>query len=334
MSFKDACTILENEFANHAEDISNIDLLGGEPLSNYEIIPQICNWVWKRIPDMPFFIRTNGTLLSTEMKKWFSIHAKQVGLGLSFDGTPETNLFNRGTKEVDIDFFKTHWPDIPIKVTVFPKSVSALYDSILYLHSKGVSLTGNLAQGVEWDENSCASLNVQLEKLVTFYLSHKDIRPIAPLFSLDFEYAFLNQATAPDNEKPCWLKTMVHTYDCDKDMLPCQMFSVIVQGKEKRSTILEDAQRIDKELIDKECKICPIRWSCTNCMALNYQIEGKFDKNINRRYSCTAHKITAYWSALLLASLASNNQVNLSEEEKLCAVKNAITYIKLFNHEK
>ena len=47
MSLNDAIEILDREFSDDSE-ITNIDLLGGEPLMNYEIIPPICEWIWER----------------------------------------------------------------------------------------------------------------------------------------------------------------------------------------------------------------------------------------------------------------------------------------------
>lgn len=330
MNLDAAIKILEHEFSDHADEITNVDLLGGEPLSNYNIIPELCNWIWERNSKMQVFIRTNGTLLSSEMKNWFSGHCEQVGLGLSIDGTPKVNYFNRGVTEIDIDFFKKYWPDIPVKITVFPQSVEVLYDSVIYLYGKGVNIIGGLAQGVIWDEDSCAILNQQMDKLVDFYLSNPQYSPISPLFALNFEHSF----EFPDStyhEKPCWEKDIVHTYDCEDEMLPCHMFSTIVQGKEKRESILKEAATIKEEIIDNECKSCPIRWSCVNCMALNYQHFGKFSINANKHYSCSAHKITAYWSATLLTSRALNNQVDLSHSENVEAIQKAIDYLKIFN---
>lgn len=334
MSVDDALEILEAEFSDNAEEITNVDLLGGEPLSNYPVIPQICDWIWTRFPKMQVFIRTNGTLLSEEMKVWFSNHSKQVGLGLSIDGTPETNYFNRGVKEVDLDFFKKYWPDVPVKITVFPQSVDSLFKSLVYLYEKGVQVIGGLAQGVKWDERACSTLNVQMEKLVDYYLANTDIPPLTPLFTLDFEHAFESSVLAQCPEKPCWERQIVHTYDCDKDMLPCHMFSTIVQGREKRASILKEAAILNEELIDSECRNCPIRWSCTNCMAMNYQHFGTFEKNVNRLYSCSAHKITAYWSASFLTSSAMKKQIDLSDGERRDAIRKAIDYIKVFDYGK
>lgn len=336
MSLDDAIVILEKEFSDDAENITNVDLLGGEPLSNFSVIPPICNWIWERYPQMQVFIRTNGTLLSEEMKEWFSIHKKQVGLGLSIDGTPEINYFNRGVKDIDIDinFFKRHWPDVPVKITVFPQSVASLFESVVYLYKKGFLITGGLAQGVKWDEKSCLMLKTQMEKLVDYYLVNPNTPPLEPLFNLNFEHAFESNDSERTIEEPCWKRQIVHTYDCDKDLLPCHMFSVIVQGSKKRGSILKESECLNEELIDAECKKCPIRWSCTNCMALNYQHFGMFGRNINKDYSCSAHHITAYWSASLLASLAMRDKIDLFERDKLDAVNKAVQYIKWFSYGK
>lgn len=332
MSIDTAIDILDREFSNQGDEITNIDLLGGEPLTNFVIIPPICEWIWERKPKMQIFIRTNGTLLTNKMKKWFSSHSDLIGLGLSIDGTPEVNYFNRGVMDVDIDFFKQYWPEIPVKLTVFPQSVDSLFDSLTFLYSRGVNVIGGLAQGVVWDEKACELLNQQMEKITNYYIENQCIPPIEPLFSLAFEHSYV----FPDSlhsEKPCWERNIVHTYDCENDLLPCHMFSVIVQGSERRKRILNDLAGIKEEFIDNECMQCPIRWSCTNCMAMNYQHFGDFSTNINKRYSCKAHKITAYWSASLLTLKALNNLIDFSKKEKIEAVRKAIKYLKTFDNE-
>lgn len=334
MNLNKAIQILEREFSNELSEITNVDLLGGEPLQNFDILPPICEWIWRRVPEMPIFIRTNGTLLTNEMKLWFASHSKQIGLGLSIDGTPETNQFNRGfkVKDADISFFKEYWPEIPVKMTLFPQSVDSLFESLTYLYGKGLNVIGDLAQGIVWDEKSCAILNQQMNSIVDYYMENPKITPINPLFSLAFEHSY-NYPNPLYQEKPCWERNIVHTYDCEEDMLPCHMFSVIVQGKEKRATILSDAAQVREEYIDNECESCPIRWNCTNCMAMNYQYTGDFNRNINRLFSCKAHKIAAYWSAHLLILLASNDRIDLSNKEKNESVRKALMYMKSFENE-
>lgn len=329
MSPKDAISILQSEFESNSDDITNIDLLGGEPLANFEIIPTICNWVWERKPEMQFFIRTNGTLLNDEMKQWFSDHRNLIGLGISIDGNPKTNYENRGVRYIDLDFFKQNWPEVPAKITVFPDTVGSLYESVLYLYNRGFEVTGGLAQGVLWEEISCISLNEQMEKLCDFYISNPTLNPVSPLFSLEFNNAF-NEYDLTKGNPPCWDRDIVHTYDCDLEQLPCHMFSVIVQGP-KRHSIVKEASQLQKESVDLDCLNCPIRWSCVNCMALNYHRYGVFHKNVNKELSCTAHKITAYWSAVIVANRVQHEQIDLSNDDNLKMVQNAISYIKLYN---
>lgn len=328
MSPQKAIDILEQEFAVNSDDITNIDLLGGEPLVNFEIIPVLCDWIWSKKPNMQIFIRTNGTLLSSLMKCWFSRHKELLGLGLSIDGTPAINLINRGVKHVDLEYFRSNWPDIPVKITIFPNTVDSLFESVTYLYHKGFNITGGLAQGVMWDNDACNKLNEQMEKLTELYLSDLSHSPIAPLFSLDFNQAFAEYDTIKGNV-PCWDRNIVHTYDCDYEKLPCHMFSVLVQGQQKYK-LIDSALTVKKEIIDSNCINCPIRWSCINCMALNYQKYGSFDININRELACKAHKITAYWSAILLTSRAQLNLIDLSISENRESISNAITYIKMY----
>ena len=44
MTWNLARQILEQEFNDQTEDIKRIDLIGGEPLTNFPLIPRICEW--------------------------------------------------------------------------------------------------------------------------------------------------------------------------------------------------------------------------------------------------------------------------------------------------
>lgn len=330
MSYKEATEILSKEFSLSPEDITCVDLLGGEPLSNFDIIPDLCKWIWDKIPTMQVFIRTNGTLLTQTMKSWFKTHNKLVGLGISVDGTPENNLFNRGVEYLDLDFFKENWPDVPAKFTVFPDSVDRLYESVLFLHEKGFNVIGGIAQGVEWSEKACIKLSNQLEKLTEHYSKESTLVPPQPLFSIDFNQAY-NTYNPTNTDKPCWNRDIVHTYDCDFELIPCHMFSTLIQGKEGRKAIINEYKEVSYDLCDDECVTCPIRWCCVNCMALNFYLYKDFKKNANRRLSCMAHKIAAYWSAVLLTQRAMNGILNLNDGEIRDGLSNAIKYIKEYD---
>jgi len=328
MTWEQVVSILEKEFLNQAEVIESVDLIGGEPLLNFHLIPRISEWVWAHSPQTKIFARTNGTLLDDEKKVWFIKNKDRFILGLSMDGMPDVNFINRGVKNIDYDFFVNNWADNPIKMTFFPSSIHLLADSAIMLYDKGYKLTGGLAQGVKWDSKHCKILDEQLSRLVEYYMIHPSINPMEPIFDLNFEKAFW----IPDEdveETPCWEQANIHSYDCDGELLPCHMFSKIVQGEKKRERILEDMKSIHNELVSAKCIKCPIRWCCKNCMAMNYQHTGDFGNNININFMCEAQMVAATASAklIVLKSLDRDGMFNTNEEYE--RVNNAIRFLKL-----
>lgn len=65
-----------------------IDLFGGEPLLNFSMIKDLCEWLWQQSIDQPyiFYATTNGTLLNKEKQKWFRQHKDDFVLVMSVDG--------------------------------------------------------------------------------------------------------------------------------------------------------------------------------------------------------------------------------------------------------
>ena len=93
-------------------DSSNALLIsfhGGEPLKVFNLIKEICIWVWdnKWPCEYKIFAATNGTLLDDAMKEWFKNNKRRIILGLSYDGTDEMQDINRtkSSSLVDKKFF-------------------------------------------------------------------------------------------------------------------------------------------------------------------------------------------------------------------------------------
>ncbi len=331
MTWEQANRILEKELSDDSEDVMSVDLLGGEPLINFSLIPRICDWIWGKRPDLKIYARTNGTLLNAEMKNWLVFNKERFTLGLSIDGIPEVNYINRGINTLDLDFFKKNWPDNPVKMTIYPESVKFLSSSLEYLYDKGFKVIGDLAQGVFWDERSCSILKEQLDILCEYYLSKPHIEPLDSLFDFNFHKAFWIPNSELELDPPCWSQANIHTYDCDGDFLPCHMFSSIVQGEQKRKKILLEAANIVHELLPKSCMECSIRWRCKNCMAMNYQHTGDFGHNINLEYMCEAQRNAACASAKLLVYRAVQNALPIDSDVLCESITNAIKYLKLSN---
>lgn len=330
MSWPQVIGILEEEFSNTDEPVESVDLLGGEPFTNKSIIRQTSEWIWKHSPATHVFCRTNGTLLDNEMKQWCASNRERFTLGLSLDGIPQANMINRGTGSLDILYFLHHWPDNPIKMTLFPDSVRFLHESVVSLYSMGANVIASLAQGVKWDNTACLELERQLGMLTDFYLEHPEHTPLEPLYDLNFQKAFWIQPHDA-KEDPCWKQANIHSYDCDGELLPCHMFSAIVQGKEKRDEALKAHKTVNEELMPHDCRICAVRWCCKNCMAMNYQHTGDFGQNINLSLMCEAQKLSADASARYILQKHMRSNGNIDSDQEFDKLSNALKYLKSRN---
>jgi uncharacterized protein len=85
MSLATAKNIIDWIFT-HVPDYADevvIDFIGGEPLLKFELIKEIVSYVDNKHLKIPyvFFADTNGTILTSEMKKWFSKNKNIFKLG-------------------------------------------------------------------------------------------------------------------------------------------------------------------------------------------------------------------------------------------------------------
>ena len=83
--------------SNNKDGISFV-LFGGEPLLQFNLIKELCAWIWETITDVKIdiFITTNGTLLDDEKKEWFKAHKEKINLIMSVDGRNDVQEGNRG----------------------------------------------------------------------------------------------------------------------------------------------------------------------------------------------------------------------------------------------
>ena len=86
------------------KDGIRFDLFGGEPLLQFDLIKELCAWIWETITDVKIyiFITTNGTLLDDEKKEWFKAHKEKINLIMSVDGRNDVQEGNRGCHSSDL----------------------------------------------------------------------------------------------------------------------------------------------------------------------------------------------------------------------------------------
>ena len=86
MTFSTAQQIIDNELQNKDKYTGfEIDLFGGEPFLQFELIKQITKYACQELNDFPhtIFLTTNGTLVHGDVQKWLIDHKDCVICGLS-----------------------------------------------------------------------------------------------------------------------------------------------------------------------------------------------------------------------------------------------------------
>ena len=146
-----------------------IDFMGGEPLTNFDLIKQIVEWLERMPMPMPYicFATTNGTLLTPPRKEWLRLHRNTIQLCLSYDGDSQMQQINRGAlaTTVDLPFFKEVWPEQKFHMTVSQETLSGLARAILDMQRLGYMMEVSLAQGVLWTKADAICFYNQLSSL-------------------------------------------------------------------------------------------------------------------------------------------------------------------------
>ncbi len=326
MSVETAQRILTAEFkAAAAEGIHQlrIDFMGGEPLLNFELIRTVCEWLWSETRPLPYktFARTNGLLLTEEMRCWFELNRERFSLGLSMDGLPDMHRINRSQEIPDADFFLRNWPEQPIKMTLFPDSIHLLAESVIAFHEKQIPFTASLGEGFPWGRRAEDEFERQLELLVDYYISHPHIHPIAPLLhNKHLNCCFEESPQAGQPIPVCGDAKRFVAYDCDGTEYPCHMFSPVCLGKELSAQARRELPYKGQIPPDPSCAGCPARFICKRCIALDYKTYGNVAQSANRQFLCRLQRMTLKASGDIcmgrLASIMQQRELTRSESEE------------------
>lgn len=248
-----------------------VELFGGEPLLNFPVIRELVSWSRARRHAVPmmFLIISNGTLLSEEIRAWFSLNKDMVSLALSYDGSAHLQQQQRGcASESALAFCHREWPDMSFRMTVTPDSLPTLAADIIAASAAGYSLRAQFASGLRWGPRDRAILETELRTLKAYYLSHPHVLPtlLPPLYS-----------GGEDAETPCTQRcgagVLKVCYDVDGSLYPCSMFSPVCAGK--LALPLGDYQpQLEANHNDPACVSCPIKHACYTCPAANLIARG------------------------------------------------------------
>lgn len=288
MSFDTARELLEHEFKNKKIKRFIIDLLGGEPLLNFELIKQITEWVHTHPPSatLDLNVRTNGTLLSPKMKKWFLENKNKINLGLSLDGLGQMQREGRTAFPVDINFFVENWPRSRINIVVFTDTVKYLTEAIFSLREKNALFSVEIACGIRWTKSAALALLQQLCELIPLYVSDPDEARASGLFKYSVRNFFPQEPLLETNF--CGDMTNIVAYAPNGKNYCCHMFTPIVIGEELAEKFRNFT--LNKRMIplEEKCRKCPWVMECKLCFAMNVKICGDIFKSSSLLTTCTA----------------------------------------------
>lgn len=319
---RDNCTmdfdVAKNAISDHLNrdddfDFVCIDIFGGEPLMVFPFIKQVFEWCrgkkWKK--RYLFMVATNGTLLTDEMKEWFTRNKKHITMALSIDGNRTAHNINRNDSydqvSPHLNFFKNTWPDQPAKMTISDETIPYVADSVIELEEFGLYFTANLPLENIWgNETNKKKLleiyNEQLMRLVDYYVENSHLYPVYPLLGIlpaESGIPELKIATDADNDcdcvRFCGAGHEMIVVDVDGQNYPCHRFLPWVTGKNEK---LESINRQNVWKPD-ECNNCAIVQSCPTCAGYNWEVSG--DTGIRTAYHCEAHKLEVLAAAQIAA---------------------------------
>jgi len=328
MAVVTAKRILEDEFTKMLNDgqtmQTTIEYMGGEPLLNFDLIREVSEWLWSKEQPKPYelTISTNGTLLSSDMKRWFSANKSRIDIGLSMDGLSTMNKVNRTEQSIDWKFFQENWPSRGIKIVLFKDSVHLLAETVREMNRTGMLFRADIGDGFEWTPKTAGILENQLLSLIPEYIDRPKEAVDCGLFSFriaDYfpEYPMRHIAF-------CGESNNIIAYDIDGSPCICHVFSTPVLGYEKARWAWDNLRGIKSLPFDPFCSECPIHKNCKNCFGESMRLCGTIYHSAARTTICNAMKAKARACSLFFLKQVERkigNNECLSQEEQNDAEK-------------
>jgi uncharacterized protein len=337
MDFKTAKKIIfKHMHINDGFQNIRIEFFGGEPLLGFHRIREIIEWFhsikWNK--RHLFFINTNGTILTEEMKRWFYENRRDVILGYSFDGTKRAHNLGRDNSynliRKNIPFFKDNWPDQPAKMTICAETIPYVAESIIELEEMDLNFTSNVVFEDIWGnsyqkEKLLDIYSEQLAKLVDYYASHVKLFPPTPILDRHIESIYATEGRF----RFCGAGHEMIAYDVDGTSYPCHRFIPwITKCPAPKKIILVNRQKVWKP---KECEECKFINICPTCVGYNWQLNR--DTGARTTFHCDEFKLevlaSAKLEALRLGKMDNNDFSKYSSENTAAVFKRIEAILEL-----
>lgn len=263
---KDAVTAF---MADSGNETVRIDFMGGEPLTAFSRIREICEWIWSGLwkDRIYFFITTNGTLLSAEMKRWFYDNRNKIILSLSYDGE-QAQTRNRGGGYADLAFFRETWPEQPFKLTITEQSVGFLAEDIAALYESGSLFVATFEMGAPvWKKENVDEFARQMERLADFYCGHTSMDMLH-----DFDIRLSRMFSGDSHRMHCGIGSRFHVVDTSGESYPCQMMSPLALTNDELDTVLKNMRDLKHTV--RKCADCVLDPVCPICYSMSFKRFG------------------------------------------------------------
>lgn len=320
MSFATAKEILDVFYATTAPgDTALIEVFGGEPFANFELMKQIDEYVMTVYSDRKtlFESTTNGTLVHGEIQTWLAQRRERYMVSLSLDGTREMHNKNRpflsgegSYDSIDFNFFLNTWPDCQAKLTMSEYTLPNLAEGIIAIHEQGFVCDATLSTGVDWNHKKNEALFArELEKLVSYYVANPE-KELCTMLNFDLRLVF---AKLDKTLRLCGAGEMTRCYDVAGNMYPCQGFAPVALGEGAVQFKDYDVTKFDLTK-DNPCANCKFFFICANCYSANLATTGcchLVDRNL-----CMSYRLCILASAKIQFERLKLKQ-QLDEDDKL-----------------
>lgn len=288
---------------------------GGEICLCFELLRDICEWLWSQNWGIPYLCSatTNGILVHNEIQEWFKKNSKRFVLCLSLDGNRKMHNVNRGNSYdlIDLSYFLKTYPDQPVKMTISPNTIGTVSEGIIDVVKKGFKLSANLAYGCEWNEKMKYQYAQELYKLSQFFLANPAFDPPKNLLEkklIGLGYSvYVKEPITP--KKYCGSGSSMRCYDMSGRKFPCQMFMASVMNKDFAKKKIEN-----KDLkYNDECSSCALVNICATCLGQCFSKFGDLLKTPDEL--CDFHKIEILnYSFFLYNMLQQKDKYNITRK--------------------
>jgi len=298
MTFPIAREVLDNSFTEmEGYDGVTLELHGGEPFLNFDLIKQIDHYILTAYPQLDFLVRTttNGTLVHGEIQEWLYSRRDRYEVMLSLDGTESVHNMNRPAagggesfKMIDLAFFTRTWEDCPVYMTVTESTLPFLAESVMWIQEKGFDCLNALEWAVEWNlERSAPVLAKELRTLVKYY-SDNPHRHTCLMLNCHLERFY---EPIKENFRYCVdIDDPIECFDAAGVFAPCHGFTSFTMGNQEEAEAFAAYTIRDFEHADKcICKGCKLIRLCRTCFAANYMLSG--DMQIQSPELCALNRM-------------------------------------------